>query len=357
MASSQGGYFFIENTPPPKMHKGLANAFCFRKSKTNLNSGMIPLASNLPPLRAIQAFEAFGRHGSVTAAAKELGVSAGAISQQIRKAEETLGVKLLERRGKTVALGSWGRIYHAEISRGFNQIREAQEILARKRLESGFTISCLPSLAIKWIAPQLFDWQADHPDAAVRLEGTELEPRFGDDQVDFRISYGAKVQEFDHYSELFTDWVVPACSPALLAKYKLRRPSDILSMPLLGIEWDRSHSLLPGWPEWAASIGEHYSKTSGELTLSLSSAAIDAAVNGRGFVLAQLSMSADEIASGRLVVPFNQRLRMSHAYFLAWDRAALEKPYGPELRTWITSISRRQEAFAANWTPPPVKAG
>jgi LysR family glycine cleavage system transcriptional activator len=315
------------------------------------------VTDKLPPLRAIQAFEAFGRHGSVTAAAEELGVSVGAISQQIRKAEERLGLRLLERRGRTVALSSWGRMYHAEISRGFDQIRQAQDMLARRRLESGFTISCLPSLAIKWIAPQLFDWQADHPGAAVRLEGTEFEPRFGKDQVDFRISYGAEIRAFDHYVELFTDWVVPACSPALLARHRLRRPADILNLPLLGIEWDRAHGSPPSWSEWAASIGEQYSKTSGELTLSLSSAAIDAAVNGRGFVLAQLAMSADEIASGRLVVPFNHRLRLSHAYFLAWDRAALEKPYGPELRTWIAAISRRQEALAASWTPPPVTPG
>ena len=61
-----------------------------------------------PPLRAIQAFEVFGRLGSVTGAADELGVSAGAVSQHIRKAEGALGVRLLERRGRTVALTTWG---------------------------------------------------------------------------------------------------------------------------------------------------------------------------------------------------------------------------------------------------------
>jgi LysR family glycine cleavage system transcriptional activator len=74
---------------------------------------------NALPLRAIQAFEAFGRCGSVTAAAEELGVSVGAVSQQIRKAEDALGLSLLERRGRSVALTSWGRTYHAAVSSGF----------------------------------------------------------------------------------------------------------------------------------------------------------------------------------------------------------------------------------------------
>ncbi|RUY48892.1 LysR family transcriptional regulator, partial [Mesorhizobium sp. M7A.F.Ca.CA.002.07.1.1] len=64
-----------------------------------------------PPLRAIQAFEAFGRRGSVTAAANELGVSVGAVSQQIRKAEDALEARLLERRGRSVALTALGRVY------------------------------------------------------------------------------------------------------------------------------------------------------------------------------------------------------------------------------------------------------
>lgn len=311
-----------------------------------------------PPLRAIQAFEAFGRRGSMTKAAAELGVSVGAVSQQIRKAEEALGLRLLERRGRSVAMTSWGRIYHTAISLGFDRIRDAQEVIERARSDAALTISCLPSLASKWLAPQLLDWQTGHAGASVRLIGEESEPRLGEDQVDFRISYGVKVHDFSHYAELFTDWVVPACSPSLLTQHPLRKPSDILDLPLLGIEWARDHRSPPGWAEWAASIGAPYQRTAGEVAFSMSSAAIDAAVNGRGFVLAQLSMAVDDITSGRLVVPFDQRIKLPDAYFLAWDRAALEKPLGPELRAWIASISKRQEAFSANWaeTRPPTTA-
>lgn len=298
--------------------------------------------SKTPSLRAIQAFEAFGRIRSVTGAAEELGVSAGAVSQQIRKAEEALGIPLLERRGRTVALTSWGRMYHAEVSGALARISKAQDMLERARSEGALTISCLPSLASKWLAPQLFDWQAHHAGATVRLIGAEAEPQFGEDQVDFRITYGAKNRDYDHYAELFTDWVVPACSPTLLALHPLRKAADILQRPLLGIEWARDHRSPPTWAEWAGRIGAEYRRTEGELAFSLSSAALDAAVNGRGYVLAQLSMAAEDIASGRLVVPFDLPMPLPDPYFLAWDRSALQKPFATELRAWIISTGNVQ---------------
>lgn len=301
----------------------------------------------LPSMRALQAFEAFGRLGSATAAAAELGVTVGAISQQLRKAEAEVGLRLVERKGKLIALTTRGRHYHDDVKAGFDALRTAQTKIERTRSEATLTISCLPSLASKWIGAQLFDWQSAHPTATVRLIGDDTEPRFDTDDVDFRLSYGDLITRFDHRTELFTDWVVPACSPSLLARHKLHAPADILDAPLLGIEWAREQGSAPGWGDWAAHIGVSRRKALGEVAFSMSSAAIDAAINGRGFVLAQLSMAAEDFASGRLVVPFDIRLKLSQPYSLAWNPAALEKPFGAELRSWLQSISRAQKAFSA----------
>lgn len=83
------------------------------------------------------------------------------------------------------------------------------------------------------------------------------------------------------------------------------------------------------------------------MAFSLSSAAIDVAVNGRGYVLAQLSMAAEDIASDRLVVPVNLPMPLPDPYFLAWDRSALQKPLAPELRAWMISAANVQDA--AHW--------
>jgi len=309
-------------------------------------------------LRAIQTFEAFGRHGSVATTADELGVTSGAVSQQIKRAEDILGLRLLERHGKNISLTPWGRIYHEKVTRAFDQLREAQDELQSIRTESTLVLSCLPSLASKWVGPQLFDWQANSG-AHIRLVGTGTEPRQGEEPVDFRISYGDRVRTFEHYTELFTDWVVPACSPAFLAVNPVDRPADILNRSLLGIEWDSSYQQPPTWVDWADSIGEAPPNTPRYLRFSISSAAIDAAINGRGFVLAQLSMVHDDLVAGRLVVPFDLRLELSHTYFLAWQRSALEKPLGAELRAWITKISRHQAALNRGPLPagPTTRSG
>jgi LysR family glycine cleavage system transcriptional activator len=295
-----------------------------------------------PTLRAMQAFEAFGRLGSVTAAAEELGVSVGAVSQQLHSVEAATDMRLLERRGRNVELTLWGKQFYNDIASGFNLLRTALDNLARATGDHSITISCLPSLAGKWLGTLLFDWQAKHPNATVRLIGEDKEPNLGDGQVDFRISYGKKIKIFERTAELFTDWAVPACSPKYLAKYPLKSPTEILKLPLLGITWSRDQGASPSWTEWAASLGATYKKSDGEVSFSLSSAAIDAAINGKGFVLAQLSMVTEDIASGRLVVPFETAIRLSESYFLAWDSAALEKPYGAELRTWLTAVAKRQ---------------
>ena len=301
----------------------------------------------LPPLKALQAFEAVARLGSVSDAATELFVTPGAISQQIRKLESCLGVRLVERNGRGVELTSWGTAYQLDITGPFAALRQAHATLHRKRAGSGLVVSCLATVASRWLGPQLFDWQALNPASKIRLVGAESEPRLFEDGVDFRLSYGSKSQSFDHYAPLFTDWVVPACAPGLIVGKAITAPEDIFSYPLIGIEWEGSHKPPPGWDEWARSVGASVEHVSTELAFSLSSTALDAAVNGRGFVLAQIAMIREDLASGRLVVPIDRRLQLGESYFLAWDRAALEKPFGAQFRDWVLAMSRAQQRKSA----------
>ncbi|MBB3383383.1 LysR family transcriptional regulator (plasmid) [Rhizobium sp. WW22] len=298
------------------------------------------------PLKGLQAFEAVGRCGSVSAAALELKVSPGAVSQQIRKIESFLGVTLLERNGRTVELTQWGRLYHQEISKGFEQFAAAEQILERARNENALVLSALSSVVNKWIGRRIFDWQALHPNAHVRIVGRDKEPRMGFDDIDFRISYGSDVLQHEHYTELFRDWVVPACSPALI-KGKAPSATQLLQYPLLHVEWERHFTPYPSWLEFAAKTGAALEETAADLSFTLSSSAIDAAVNKRGVVLAQMSMIADELEAQTLIIPLDIRIPLRESYFLAWDRAALEKPHGRQFRDWLVAISRQQGLVSA----------
>lgn len=299
-----------------------------------------------PSLRGLQAFEAIGRCGSVSAAAEDLGVSPGAVSQLVRNLEQCLGLTLLERRGRRVELSSWGRLYYREVAKGFQQLSHAANVLTRARNETSIVLSALTSVANKWVNRKIFDWQSLCPESSVRILGQEQEPRLGLEQVDFRITYGRRSHAHEHVAKLFTDWMVPACSPGLIAGHTLETPHDVLKFPpQCGMGGG-----LQGFPAMeglgSARAGGRRQDVLG-LSFTLSSSAIDAAVNGRGFVLAQVSMIKDEIASGALVVPFDLRMKLPESYYLAWDRAALEKPFGQKFHKWLVGVARQQELLSA----------
>jgi LysR family glycine cleavage system transcriptional activator len=306
----------------------------------------------LPPqqlasLRSLQAFEAVARTGSVMAAALEMGVSAGAVSQQIRKLEEFLNLRLFERRGKGMELSTWGRLYFKELGSAFDRLRAAQQSLWRLRTENDLAVSCLSSVASKWLGTLLFDWQAAHKASRVRLIGAENEPDLGSGEADFRISYGQQSHHHANLAELFTDWVVPACSPDLLVSSSVRTPGDLLGLPLIGIAWESKYLSPPGWGAWAQSAGQVEYAANSTLTFSQYGTAIDAALAGRGLVLAPMAMITGDLAARRLVLPFDHRLQLLQPYVLAWDRAALNKPFGREFQQWIMAAGRRQARISS----------
>lgn len=296
----------------------------------------------LPPFRALQAFHAVAQAGSVSRAAAELQVSAGAISQQIRLLERHVGIQLVERSGRGVALTSLGRNYHSQIAVAFDTLLKAQQSIERKSKVLDVTISALPSLVTTWLTPCLFEFRKYHSTASLRLIGSEDEPDSNSD-VDFRLSYGHRVRAYPRFVELFVDRVVPVCSPAFAQTANLETPTDLQRMPLIHIEWDRDFTPAPTWGDWFRSVGLTVNATLPGLSFSLSSAAIAAAVSGHGLALAQLSMVEAELQAGRLTVPFNSSLSLAEPYFVAWKTAALKKAHGPLLLSWLIAAGRAKD--------------
>src|SRR6185312_7073940 len=110
----------------------------------------------MPPLSALRAFEAAARHLSLTNAARELHVTAGALSHQIRGLEDLLGVKLFERRVRAIALTAAGRQLYPGLQTGFAQIREAVEALDATNQPDILVVSTSPGLTSKWLVHRLY---------------------------------------------------------------------------------------------------------------------------------------------------------------------------------------------------------
>ena len=298
---------------------------------------------NLPSLRALQVFDAVGRFGGIVEAARRLGISAGAVSQQMKLLEDSLGLSLTFKVGKRIRLTAAGQRYHDSCAAAFESLRIAQVEVERTKNASNLRISALPSLFSDWLAPLIYAWQSEHPDLNLFLDGSHTEPASDGYEIDFRVTYG-------HYAltenavELFRDCVVPVCSPKLLrGDAPLRSPADLLNYPLLSIDWLPKFASPPSWRDWFdAQHVNHSQLRDGYRVYSLSSMAIQAAVSGQGVVLAQCSMIANSLADGRLIMPFAQGLPLPSPYFLVGAKDAFDKAHCRDFHRWLVSRGRDQ---------------
>jgi LysR family glycine cleavage system transcriptional activator len=109
--------------------------------------------NELPPMNALRSFEVAGRRLSFRAASEELGVTQGAVAQQVRLLEDHLGQVLFTRLARGVSLTGLGAAYHAEVSRAFDILREATGQLSD--VDASLTISVTPTFATKLLIPRL----------------------------------------------------------------------------------------------------------------------------------------------------------------------------------------------------------
>src|SRR5690349_5389580 len=130
------------------------------------------MVDRLPPLASIRAFEAAARHGKFAAAARELGMSAAAVSYHVAQLERTIGVRLFVRHPHRVELTDAGRRVADESIRAFAGLRasfaDAADLESRH-----LTITTLPTLGTSWLTPRLGDFRAAHPDIRVTLDLSE----------------------------------------------------------------------------------------------------------------------------------------------------------------------------------------
>ena len=303
----------------------------------------------LPPLRALQIFEIMGHSQNLADAARRLDITPGAISQQLKLLESTLNIELTFKEGKRIRLTSAGLRLHGACSQAFELLREAHAELERGKNATNLSLSALPSLLKSWLAPLVFEWQESHyPDLTIQFKGSHSEPANELEDIDFRITYGNNNVASQNSVELYTDSVVPVCSPSLLGpRTKLNRPADILNYPLLSTDWSPKFTSPPSWDDWfdANEVNDTRAATSSYRIFSLSHMAIDAAIAGHGFVLAQCSMIASDVAAGRLLIPFKRALPLPWPYILTWNPNVFHKPHCSAFHRWLVSRGKLQNGL------------
>ena len=291
--------------------------------------------TRLPSLNGLRAFEAAARHLSFTNAATELNVTQTAISHQIRRLEEELGVRLFIRQNRALALTPQATEYLPGVRAAFNDLRFATDRLLRKDNENVLTVSTLASLAAKWLLPRLPAFQEAHPGIDVRITTSTALVDFKTGDVDAAIRYGR-----GHWPGLRADWLMadelfPVCSPALITGSKaLRCPEDLAEQTLL----HTSAGYNDDWRLWltAAGLPANISKRPG-LTFDLILVTVQAAIDGLGVAMGRTSYVEADIAKGRLVVPFKIALPADAGFYLVSPEARADSPKLSAYRKWLVA--------------------
>ncbi|CAG9268896.1 LysR family transcriptional regulator [Paraburkholderia unamae] len=283
----------------------------------------------LPPLNALRAFEASGRHLNFRLASEELGVTQGAVAQQVRLLEESLDLPLFERLSRGLALTAEGHTYFVAVQRALTIVSDATEALNRR--SASLTISTTPSFASKWLIPRLADFGEAHPEIDVRVIADVALCSFKSDGVDIAVRLGKPPFAKGLVSDLLFPLHVFAVASPQLFKHDapVTTVADLEKYVLL----HDTHDL---WPEFFSALG--YTKPMGALKgprFSQSSLAIDAAIAGHGIALTSEQFVERDIEAGRLQRLFDFSLPLSLGYYVLLPQASARWETSQKMRSWL----------------------
>lgn len=304
------------------------------------------MRSSFPPLSCLLAFEAGARRASFAAAAAELNLTPSAVSHQIAKLEELLEVRLFDRGGRQIALTDAGREYMSRVSQALDAISAATDN-ARKGVRNALHLHASPSFASLWLMPRLAAFARRQPDVALTLSASTVHSDFATGQVDVDIRYGVPNWPHLHVQPIFEERIQPMTSPAFLARHRIDKPEDLLTVPLI-----QSAVNVVQWPQWFRSRGVPFTPGQYAYSFDRTAMALDAAVQGLGVACDSSSIAAGHLAEGRLRKLFDERWCLKvQAHFIVCPQRQLLRPQVAEFIEWVRENAAEPEGVA-----PPLPA-
>ncbi len=286
----------------------------------------------LPPLNAIRAFEAVARRLSFAEAAEELGVTATAISHQIRHLEAYLGFQLVERRPRQISLTPAGQDLFPKLQSAFDTLGEAFAMLDKEVEQSLVRVTTTYAFAERWLLPRLAGFFDKHSEIRVEVETDDdvLDLRAG--RLDLAIRYGSQASGTEEAEVLFSDTYIPVsladCPATCLQESRL-----------LGYRWRNAEMGGPTWEQWFKEAGEPFPLN--RITrFSDESAAFNALDQGLGLLLSSSALVDEGLKSGQYRQIPGPELR-GFAYSLVVNQLSRNKYGVKTFAEWIRRVAKR----------------
>jgi LysR family glycine cleavage system transcriptional activator len=291
------------------------------------------MGQRFPSMTSLRAFEAAARHMSFTRAATELNLTQTAISHQIKNLEDLLGSKLFVRVANTLTLTRPAEEYLQSVRGAIVEISAATHRANEQHDENILTVQSLGTFAIKRLLPELHDFRRRYPSISLRLRTTQEFHNTLRHDFDIAIWHGAGGWIGVDADRLGDEEIFPVCSPRILESGPpLREPADLLRHTVI-----RTSSLvLPDeWPFWLEAAGWQGAEFPSELHCDYMVASLHAAIDGLGITLGRSTVVGPDLASGRLIEPFDLRARSTLGYFVVSPQGASERRKVKVFRDWL----------------------
>jgi LysR family glycine cleavage system transcriptional activator len=296
---------------------------------------MDPVA--MPPLNTLRAFVAAARRESLRQGAEELGVTASAISHQIKALEDWIGAAVFVRSPRRVDLTPLGRTLFEGLRGGFDAIAAAASLARGNARDSVLRISTLPLFASVWLIPRLGRFEAVCARAgieiAIEFDTSNEVADFRTSKVDVAIRNVPRPTPGLNSRKLLDLRAVPLCSPSIAER--LSDPTDLKRATLIHIS-PRSG----GWSRWLDATGNGHIKPRSNLSFDTIPAALEAAVAGRGVMLGADPLIWDAPSASRLTIPFKVKPISAGAYFVEYRQHDRSRRTVRMFVDWLVSEMR-----------------
>ncbi|WP_434653553.1 LysR family transcriptional regulator [Pseudomonas sp. R3-56] len=290
----------------------------------------------LPPLPALHTFLITAQCCNFTRAAELLHITQGAVSRQIAGLEAHLGYPLFHRQARGLSLTAEGQAWLPRVQQVFGLIGEALEQIGEKRQALQLKA---PTCVMRWLLPRLLQWQKERPDVPVELTTTIRHGvNFQQETFDAAVVYGPPPDASLACLHLFDEQLTPVCSPPLLeGPAPLRSPVDLQQHLLLHPTTDERD-----WNAWLAEAGIHLNNISKGQHFETLDLAMSMASQGTGVAIGDWSLIGDDLSAGRLMAPFELKVRTGLGYHLVHPRKVQVSARLQELMEWLVGEAHRR---------------
>lgn len=289
---------------------------------------------HMPSLGAFATFEVAAKHLSFTLAGKELNVTQGAISQQIRQLESALDTQLFLRKHNALELTDAGRLLLGSVTQGLDTISASVQAITGAEDAQQVTISATDAMARYWLAPRIRAFRERYPEVGFTVLASDSDDTFRNyARTDMSLLCGnERSQAGEEMHFLFAEIAQPVCTPEFLERHgPFRTPEQLNSVNLLHLHdshWSAEaigwHPL--GWAEWFKAQGAQIQQASSSLSSNKVSLLLEACLTGEGVMLGFPHLIEQHLNNGKLVTAHEGTVSAGRGNFLICRPSSLQRP-------------------------------